>query len=122
MNRTETGTKARTKDRTKTMNNLLKDMRFKFGFESNQRFGLAKINRQTIPDIKTNIKRGKWCLPKKHFGKSKNTTMSTLKYNVYCQKWQKLSKTAIFIFADLAIHRKKLRKEQELSFLPLILD
>ena len=34
--------------------------------------------------------------------------MSTLKFAVYCQKRQILSKTAIFIFADSAIHRKKL--------------
>ena len=42
------------------------------------------------------IKRGKWCLPKKHCGKLKNTTISTLKYNVYCQKQQILPKTAFY--------------------------
>ena len=62
---------------------------------------------------------------KKHCGKSKNTTISTLKFDVYCQKRQILSKTAIFIFADSASYRKKIvvfdntcQKEQELSFLP----
>ena len=58
--------------------------------------------------VQNNIKRGKWCLSKKPCGRSKNTTMSTLKFAVYCQKRQILSKTAIFIFADSAIHRKKL--------------
>ena len=36
--------------------------------------------------------------------------MSTLKFDVYCQKRQKLSKTAIFIFADSAINWKNLSK------------
>ena len=45
---------------------------------------------------------------KKHCGKSKDITMSTLKFEVYYQKRQILSKTAIFIFADSAIHRKKI--------------
>ena len=66
-----------------------------------------------------NIKRGKWCLPKK-------TLWQIEKYHNFNIKIRcLLPKTAIFIFADSAIHRKKIvvfdnscQKEQELSFLP----